>query len=70
MWYRSQPSSAGSPADKFCCLLQIRFTRFGRKKVPFYRIIAIDSRERRDGLPIEVSGVLPAGALPDLGKGV
>lgn len=34
--------------------LQIRFTRFGRKKVPFYRIIAIDSRSRRDGLPIEV----------------
>lgn len=34
--------------------VQIRFTRFGRKKVPFYRIIAIDSRSRRDGLPIEV----------------
>lgn len=34
----------------------IRFTRFGRKKVPFYRIIAIDSRSRRDGLPIENLG--------------
>ena len=33
---------------------QIRFTRRGRTKLPFYRIIAIDSRERRDGLPLEV----------------
>lgn len=34
----------------------IRFTRRGRKKLPFYRIIAIDSRSRRDGLPIEQLG--------------
>ena len=33
---------------------QIRFTRMGRKKLPFYRIVAIDSRKRRDGRPIEV----------------
>ena len=33
---------------------QIRFTRLGRKRKPFYRIIAIDSRKRRDGAPLEV----------------
>ena len=35
---------------------QIRFTRLGRKRTPFYRIIAIDSRKRRDGLPLEYLG--------------
>ena len=34
----------------------IRFQRFGRKKVPFYRLVAIDSRERREGLPLEYLG--------------
>ena len=33
---------------------QIRFTRLGRIRTPFYRIIAIDSRKRRDGAPLEV----------------
>ena len=33
---------------------QIRFTRLGRIRKPFYRIIAIDSRKRRDGAPLEV----------------
>ena len=36
--------------------IKIRFTRMGRKKEPFYRIIAIDSRARRDGLPIQQLG--------------
>ena len=35
---------------------QIRFTRLGRKRTPIYRIIAIDSRKRRDGLPLEYLG--------------
>ena len=35
---------------------QIRFTRLGRKRTPFYRSIAIDSRKRRDGLPLEYLG--------------
>lgn len=35
--------------------LQIRFTRLGRKKLPFYRIVAVDSRKRRDGRPLEVN---------------
>ena len=33
---------------------QLRFTRMGRKRTPFYRLIAIDSKKRRDGLPLEV----------------
>ncbi|CAK0786990.1 hypothetical protein CVIRNUC_010206 [Coccomyxa viridis] len=34
----------------------IRFQRFGRKKKPFYRLVAIDSRDRRDGRPLERLG--------------
>mmetsp|Transcript_43565 Transcript_43565/g.111386 ORF Transcript_43565/g.111386 Transcript_43565/m.111386 type:complete len:123 (+) Transcript_43565:115-483(+) len=34
----------------------IRFTRGGRRKSPFYRIIAIDSRDRREGRPLEFLG--------------
>ena len=29
--------------------VKLRLTRMGRKKMPFYRIVAIDSRKRRDG---------------------
>jgi small subunit ribosomal protein S16 len=34
----------------------LRFQRFGRKKLPFYRLVAIDSRDRRDGRPLEYLG--------------
>eukprot|EP00882_Tetradesmus_deserticola_P000809 GHRQ01000881.1.p1 GENE.GHRQ01000881.1~~GHRQ01000881.1.p1 ORF type:complete len:123 (+),score=36.58 GHRQ01000881.1:166-534(+) len=34
----------------------IRFQRYGRKKAPFYRLVAIDSRDRREGRPIEYLG--------------
>ncbi|KAK9824395.1 hypothetical protein WJX72_009969 [[Myrmecia] bisecta] len=34
----------------------IRFSRRGRKKVPFFRIVAVDSRKRRDGRPLEELG--------------
>jgi small subunit ribosomal protein S16 len=34
----------------------IRFQRFGRKKAPFYRLVAIDHRARRDGRPLEYLG--------------
>ena len=34
----------------------IRLTRKGRKKRPFYRLVAIDRRARRDGRPIEDLG--------------
>ncbi|KAL4444879.1 hypothetical protein ABPG77_003929 [Micractinium sp. CCAP 211/92] len=36
--------------------VRIRFTRMGRKKLPFYRIVAVDSRVRRDGAPLEYLG--------------
>lgn len=34
----------------------LRFQRFGRKKLPFYRLVAIDSKDRRDGEPLEYLG--------------
>lgn len=36
--------------------VRLRLTRMGKKKQPFYRIIAIDSRTRRDGKYIENIG--------------
>ena len=33
--------------------VRIRLKRMGRKNLPFYRIVAIDSRKKRDGEPIE-----------------
>ena len=35
---------------------KIRFKRIGRRNRPFYRLIVIDSRKRRDGAPIEQLG--------------
>ena len=35
----------------------IRLTRMGRKQAPFYRIVVVDSRTRRDGDYIEKLGV-------------
>ena len=37
-------------------MVKIRLARFGRKKRPFYRIVATDSRKRRDSGFIEVLG--------------
>ena len=37
-------------------MVRLRLTRLGRKKRPFYRIVATDSRVHRDGLSIEVLG--------------
>ncbi len=36
--------------------VKLRLSRMGRKKRPFYRIVAIDSRKRRDGAYIEKVG--------------
>ena len=33
-------------------MVKIRLKRLGRKKAPFYRIVAIDSRKRRQGAPL------------------
>ena len=37
--------------------VRIRLTRAGRKKIPHYRIVVIDSRDRRDGAYLEQIGV-------------
>lgn len=36
--------------------VRIRFTRRGRKKLPFYRLVAVDARKARDAKPIEQLG--------------
>ncbi|HJZ24458.1 MAG TPA: 30S ribosomal protein S16 [Candidatus Babeliales bacterium] len=36
--------------------VKIRFTRVGKTHAPVYRIIAIDSRKKRDGEPLENLG--------------
>jgi small subunit ribosomal protein S16 len=37
-------------------MVRLRLTRMGRKKRPFYRIVAADSRSPRDGRNLEVLG--------------
>ena len=37
-------------------MLKIRLTRMGAKKKPFYRIVVMERRERRDGSFVEVVG--------------
>lgn len=37
-------------------MLKLRLKRVGRKKLPSYKIIIIDSRKRRDGRPITEVG--------------
>jgi len=37
--------------------VKIRLTRMGTKKRPYYRVIAVDTRKKRDGAYIENLGV-------------
>lgn len=37
-------------------MVKLRLQRMGAKKHPFYRIIAIDEREKRSGRPLEFIG--------------
>lgn len=37
-------------------MVKVRLTRMGRKKAPFYRLVAADSRFPRDGRFIEILG--------------
>ncbi len=37
-------------------MVKIRFSRIGSKKMPYYRLIVIDARRRRDGRAIETLG--------------
>lgn len=36
--------------------VRLRFQRFGRPKKPFFRLVAVDSRAKRDGAVIERLG--------------
>ncbi|MBI2996075.1 MAG: 30S ribosomal protein S16 [Candidatus Melainabacteria bacterium] len=37
-------------------MLRVRLSRKGKKKSPFYRIVIIDKRNKRDGAPVEEVG--------------
>lgn len=37
-------------------MVKLRLTRLGKTHAPFYRIVAIDSRQSRDGKALEVIG--------------
>lgn len=37
-------------------MIAIRLSRFGRKKAPFYRIVAVDSGKRQGGTFLEILG--------------
>ncbi|KKU09035.1 MAG: 30S ribosomal protein S16 [Candidatus Woesebacteria bacterium GW2011_GWB1_45_5] len=37
-------------------MVKIKLSRYGRKKAPFYRIVAVDSIKKRDGAVLEVLG--------------
>lgn len=57
----SRAASSSTAAPRPASLLveakvSIRFQRFGRKKAPFYRLVAIDARDRREGRPLERLG--------------
>jgi len=36
--------------------VKLRLKRIGRRNMPFYRLVAVDSRKKRDGKVIEVLG--------------
>ncbi len=36
--------------------VKIRLTRFGRRNRPMWRVVAVDSRKRRDGAPLDSLG--------------
>ncbi len=36
--------------------VRLRLSRIGRKKVPFFRIVAIDSKKSRDGEALDILG--------------
>ena len=45
-------------------MVTIRLTRSGAKKRPFYSVVAIDHRARRDGRPLEYLGTYDPIATP------
>lgn len=47
-------------------MVKIRLTRRGAKKKPFYRVIAIDERDKRDGRALEFLGTYDPKGTPPL----
>ena len=45
-------------------MVKIRLTRVGAKKRPFYRMIAIDQRRKRDGRALEFLGTYDPNPTP------
>ena len=45
-------------------MVKIRLTRVGAKKKPFYRVQAIDQREKRNGRPLEYLGTYDPNSEP------
>merc|ERR1711943_110714 len=48
--------AAGAAKVETTSRVKLRFKRMGRKKRPFYRLVAIDSRRKREGLALEELG--------------
>lgn len=40
--------------------VRLRLSRIGRKKVPFYRVVAVDQRVKRDGAYLDNIGTINA----------
>jgi small subunit ribosomal protein S16 len=47
-------------------MVKIRLTRRGAKKRPFYRVVAIDERDKRDGRALEFLGTYDPKSTPPL----
>ncbi len=47
-------------------MVKLRLKRMGAKKVPFYRIVAADSRAPRDGRDIETIGTYDPTKKPEI----
>ena len=45
-------------------MLEIRLTRLGAKKAPYYRIVVADSRAPREGRPVDTIGAYDATKSP------
>jgi small subunit ribosomal protein S16 len=50
-------------------MIAIRLSRFGRKKAPFYRVVAVDSQKKATGMVLEVIGTWnPAKNIKEIDK--
>jgi small subunit ribosomal protein S16 len=54
--FRARPAS-GLQQSSFIMSVSIRLNRKGTKDRPYYKIVAVDSRKRRDGRYIEQLGI-------------